>query len=103
MFSSTEVGITTGPPGMIGGSYLLESQLVYLFWLVGPGLLLAWFVLYHIQIAILCSQIQDQAYYTGPVAKAVTGGCELGIWLGAGFTILAYPPLRVLELRFIGR
>lgn len=47
--------------------------------------------------------MQNQAYYTGPVAKAVTGGCELGIWLGAGFTIIAYPPLRMLELRFIDR
>lgn len=81
----------------------MESQLVYRFWLAGPGQLLAWLVLYHIQITTLCSQIQDQAYYTGPVAKAITGGCELGIWLGAGFTILAYPPLRMLEVRFCDR
>lgn len=46
---------------------------------------------------------QDQAYYTGPIAKSVTGNCELGVWLGAGFTAVAYPPLRMLELRFIQR
>ena len=46
---------------------------------------------------------QDQTYYTGPVAKAAPGNCELGVWLGAGFTAVAYPPLRMLELRFIGR
>ncbi|KAB8238919.1 hypothetical protein ETB97_007611 [Aspergillus alliaceus] len=45
----------------------------------------------------------DQVYYTGPVANAVTGGCDLGIWLGFGFTALAFPPLRMLELRVISR
>ncbi|KAB8074036.1 hypothetical protein BDV29DRAFT_191250 [Aspergillus leporis] len=45
----------------------------------------------------------DQVYYTGPIAKAVVGGCDLGIWLGFGFTALAFPPLRMLELRLIGR
>lgn len=59
--------------------------------------------LYHNHMVPFDLQIQNQTYYTGPVAKAVTGGCELGIWLGAGFTILAYPPLRMLELRFIDR
>lgn len=105
MFSSTEVGNTIGPSGMIGGNCLLESQPVYRFWLAGLGLLLAWLVrpitIRWQPLAYL--QIQNQAYYTGPVAQAVTGGCELGIWLGAGFTIFAYPPLRMLELRFIDR
>ncbi|RAH48196.1 uncharacterized protein BO95DRAFT_429586 [Aspergillus brunneoviolaceus CBS 621.78] len=45
----------------------------------------------------------DQAYFTGPVAAAIAEGCDLGIWLGMGFTALAFPPLRLLEIRFIGR
>ncbi|KAE8376311.1 hypothetical protein BDV26DRAFT_282764 [Aspergillus bertholletiae] len=45
----------------------------------------------------------NQVYYTGPIGKAVNGGCDLGLWLGFGFTALAFPPLRMLELRVIGR
>ncbi|KAL4886563.1 hypothetical protein BJY04DRAFT_204794 [Aspergillus karnatakaensis] len=45
----------------------------------------------------------DQVYYTGPIAEAVAGGCDLGIWLGFGFTALVFPPLRKLELCVIGR
>ncbi|KAF7589608.1 hypothetical protein BBP40_004022 [Aspergillus hancockii] len=45
----------------------------------------------------------NQVYYTGPIANAVVGGCDLGIWLGFGFTAVAFPPLRMLELRVIGR
>ena len=45
-----------------------------------------------------------QVYYTGPLAAAVgpTPG-DLGIWVGCGFTLITYPPLRFLELKFIGR
>ena len=42
-------------------------------------------------------------YYTGPVAKAVLGGCDLGGFLATGFTAFVFPPLRMLELRKIGR
>lgn len=42
-------------------------------------------------------------YYTGPIAGAIEGGCDLGLWLGMGFTALAFPPLRMLELRVVGR
>ncbi|KAL2006116.1 hypothetical protein VTN00DRAFT_9770 [Thermoascus crustaceus] len=45
----------------------------------------------------------SQVYYIGPIAEAVAGGCDLGIWLGIGFTALGYPPLRALELWKIGR
>ncbi|KAL4936641.1 hypothetical protein BDV06DRAFT_216525 [Aspergillus oleicola] len=45
----------------------------------------------------------DQVYYTGPIAASIAGGCDLGIWLGMGFTALAFPPLRVLELSVNGR
>ncbi|PWY83085.1 putative purine-cytosine permease [Aspergillus sclerotioniger CBS 115572] len=45
----------------------------------------------------------DQAYYTGPVARAIPGGCDLGIWLGLSFTAFAFPPFRLLELKLIGR
>ncbi|OJI97437.1 hypothetical protein ASPVEDRAFT_49445 [Aspergillus versicolor CBS 583.65] len=45
----------------------------------------------------------DQVYYTGPIAGAIGGGCDLGLWLAMGFTVLVFPPLRMLELRVVGR
>ncbi|RHZ44953.1 purine-cytosine permease family protein [Aspergillus thermomutatus] len=45
----------------------------------------------------------DQIYYTGPIANAITGGCDLGIWLGLGFTAISFPALRLLELQMLGR
>ncbi|GAQ10843.1 purine-cytosine permease fcyB [Aspergillus lentulus] len=45
----------------------------------------------------------DQVYYTGPVANATTEGCDLGIWLGLGFTAISFPALRLLELQMLGR
>ncbi|GKZ36519.1 hypothetical protein AbraIFM66950_007637 [Aspergillus brasiliensis] len=45
----------------------------------------------------------NQAYYTGPVSRAIPGGCDLGLWLGLGFTALVFPPFRMLELKLIGR
>ena len=45
-----------------------------------------------------------QIWYIGPVAKLVCGvGADIGIWLGMGFTLLTFPPLRYLELRYLGR
>lgn len=45
---------------------------------------------------------QDQAFYAGPVAR-VAGGSDLGLWLAAAFTAVSFPPLRCLEVWFIGR
>ncbi|KAL2795724.1 hypothetical protein BJX66DRAFT_350383 [Aspergillus keveii] len=45
----------------------------------------------------------DQVYYTGPIAEAIAEGCDLGIWLGFGFTAVAFPPLRKLELFLLNR
>lgn len=46
----------------------------------------------------------DQVYYVGPVAKMVgKDGADLGIWVGCGFSLVAYPLLRVLELKTLGR
>ncbi|KAJ5753153.1 hypothetical protein N7520_010070 [Penicillium odoratum] len=44
----------------------------------------------------------DQAYYSGVIAQ-VTGGSDLGLWVGAGFTAVVFPPLRVFEKWYIGR
>lgn len=45
-----------------------------------------------------------QVWYVGPIAKLVGGiGADIGIWLGTGFTLLTFPPLRYLELRHFGR
>ena len=46
----------------------------------------------------------DQIYFAGPIAKMMgEEGSDLGIWVGSGFTLVVYPPLRALELRYIGR
>ncbi|EAW07746.1 putative purine-cytosine permease [Aspergillus clavatus NRRL 1] len=45
----------------------------------------------------------NQVYYVGPIASAIAGGADLGIWLGIGFTAVAFPPLRFLELKILGR
>lgn len=46
-----------------------------------------------------------QVWYTGPVAHRVGDGygADIGIWLGIGFTVVVFPPLRYLELKTIGR
>ncbi|KAM7194149.1 putative purine-cytosine transporter [Naviculisporaceae sp. PSN 640] len=43
-----------------------------------------------------------QVWYVGPLA-VLTGMCDVGVWLGVGFAIVSYLPLRVLELKFVGR
>lgn len=42
-----------------------------------------------------------QVYYIGPIAK-LTGedGADLGLWIGAGFTLITFPVLRFLELQY---
>lgn len=47
----------------------------------------------------------DQVWFTGPVAMRVGAGtgADIGIWLGAGFALVTYPPLRYLELKKFGR
>jgi purine-cytosine permease-like protein len=43
-----------------------------------------------------------QVWYIGPLAEKA-GFSDIGLWLGCGFTILVYPPMRWLELRLVGR
>jgi purine-cytosine permease-like protein len=43
-----------------------------------------------------------QLWYTGPLAT-LTGPADVGLWVGTGFTIVSYLPLRWLELRVVGR
>ena len=51
--------------------------------------------------AILCMY---QIYYVGPIAKLASPyGADLGIWVGSGWAMLVFPPLRWLELKKIGR
>lgn len=45
-----------------------------------------------------------QVWYQGPVAVRIGGhGGDIGAWLAVAFTSLTYPPLRLLELKIIGR
>ncbi|KAJ5131012.1 Permease cytosine/purine uracil thiamine allantoin [Penicillium bovifimosum] len=51
--------------------------------------------------AVLC---MAQVWYIGPIAKLVGDyGADMGVYVGFGWGAIAYPPLRYLELRFIGR
>ena len=51
-----------------------------------------------------CIVSMYQVYYVGPIAALVGDyGADLGIWVGCGFALLTYPPLRFLELKFVGR
>ena len=43
-----------------------------------------------------------QVYFVGPLAAA-SGGADVGVWVGSGFTLLVFPPLRWLELKKFGR
>ncbi|KAK7184963.1 Purine-cytosine permease fcyB 3 [Paraphaeosphaeria sporulosa] len=45
-----------------------------------------------------------QVWYVGPLAKLVADtGADVGVWVGCGFALVAFPPLRLLELRLVGR
>lgn len=44
-----------------------------------------------------------QVYFVGPIAKLVSEGADLGIWVGCGFTLITFAALRPLELRIVGR
>ncbi len=39
-----------------------------------------------------------QIWYTGPLA-ALAGGSDIGVWVGCGFALISFPPLRWLSLR----
>jgi len=43
-----------------------------------------------------------QVWYVGPLAAA-SGGADVGMWVGAGFALVSFPPLRWLELKKYGR
>lgn len=43
-----------------------------------------------------------QIWYTGPLAS-MSGPADVGLWVGTGFTVVAYIPLRYLELNYFGR
>ena len=51
-----------------------------------------------------CILSMYQVYYTGPIAKMVgDSGGDLGIWVGCSFALVTYPPLRLVEMRVLGR
>lgn len=43
-----------------------------------------------------------QIWYVGPLAM-LSGGADVGVWVGCGFALISFPPLRWLELAIIGR
>ncbi|KAJ5174925.1 uncharacterized protein N7482_000802 [Penicillium canariense] len=51
--------------------------------------------------AVLC---MAQVWYIGPLAKLVGEyGADMGNYVGFSWTAVVYPPLRLLELHFVGR
>ena len=44
-----------------------------------------------------------QTYFTGPIGALVGDGIDLGMPVGSSWAALTYPPLRWLELKYIGR
>ncbi|CAG7921451.1 unnamed protein product [Penicillium olsonii] len=51
--------------------------------------------------AVLC---MAQVWYIGPIAKLVGAyGADMGNYIGFSWAALVYPPLRYIELHFIGR
>jgi len=50
--------------------------------------------------AVLCMY---QTYFTGPIAKLVGNGADLGLPVAMGVTMIIYPPARWLELKYVGR
>ncbi|KXX76635.1 Vitamin B6 transporter TPN1 [Madurella mycetomatis] len=43
-----------------------------------------------------------QIWYVGPLAM-LSGGADVGVWVGCGFALVTFPPLRWLELTIVGR
>ncbi|KAK0710831.1 putative vitamin B6 transporter [Lasiosphaeris hirsuta] len=43
-----------------------------------------------------------QIWYVGPLA-VLSGYADVGVWVGCGFALISFPPLRWLELQYIGR
>lgn len=50
--------------------------------------------------AIVCMY---QTYYTGPIAKMVGAGADLGLPVAMSWAAVVYPPLRMLEIKLVGR
>ena len=44
-----------------------------------------------------------ETYFTGPIGKMVGEGIDLGFPVGGSWAGLVYPPLRWLELKYLGR
>jgi len=56
--------------------------------------------------AVLAVMGMAQIWYVGPIAIAAGGepyGVDLGWCLALGLALLTYPPLRYLELHYVGR
>ncbi|KAH9826741.1 glycoside hydrolase/deacetylase [Teratosphaeria destructans] len=46
----------------------------------------------------------DQVYFVGPVAELIgDSGADIGLYIGCPLAALTFPPLRWLELKYIGR
>ena len=45
----------------------------------------------------------SQVYFTGPIAKLVGDGIDLGFPVSMAWSGLFYPPLRYLELKYFKR
>ncbi|EME43069.1 hypothetical protein DOTSEDRAFT_173699 [Dothistroma septosporum NZE10] len=51
--------------------------------------------------AVLC---MDQVYFVGPISKLIgDDGSDMGLFVGSSLAAILFPPLRYVELRYIGR
>lgn len=51
--------------------------------------------------AVIC---MDQVYFVGPISKLIgDDGSDIGLFVGSSWAALVFPPLRWLEIKYIGR
>ncbi|KAH8676223.1 permease for cytosine/purines, uracil, thiamine, allantoin-domain-containing protein [Xylariales sp. PMI_506] len=44
-----------------------------------------------------------ETYYTGPIAAMIGAGADIGLPVSMSWAAIVYPPLRYLEIKFVGR
>lgn len=82
-----------GPRGVIDWTRWEDKSYLPIGWAALAAFLLGWLG------AVLGMY---QIWYVGPLAE-LAGLSDVGVWVGCGFALVSFPPLRYIELRMIGR